>query len=53
METERIFFGNTKETTFSEDGQEADMRLSDSEKSVLLLDKRTLCSRNIFRPREE
>ena len=49
LETERGFFGSKKSTTLSGGKLDTDMSLSDREKSVLLLDKRTYQSRKNFR----
>ena len=49
LETERRFFSNTEEETYSERGKDCDMSLSDREKVVLMIDKRTCCSRSVFR----
>ena len=53
LETERRFFGEIEDVTFSEGGQEADASLSDRETSVLLLDKRNFCIRSVFRSIED
>ena len=41
LETERRLFGNKNETTFNETNDEPDLTLSEREKGVLVLDKRT------------
>ena len=49
LETERSFFGNTVDEHFSESGEDFDMSLSNREKELLIMDRRTCCSRIIFR----
>ena len=48
LDTECRIFGNAEEMIFSESGQNCDMSLSDREESILLLDKRTCCTKSFF-----
>ena len=48
LENERSFFGNTEEIKFAESREQCDMRLSDREKVILLLDKRACHRKSVF-----
>ena len=48
LKNERRFCGNAEEINFAESRENCDMRLSDREKVILLLDKRACHSQSIF-----
>ena len=48
LSKKRGFFGNTRVETFEESGWDCDVNLSNREKSLLTMDKRTYFSRSIL-----
>ena len=49
LETERCFFGNTTEKTFTESSEDCDVSSYDRKKVLLLMEKRTCFSGSVFR----